>query len=186
MQIYIEYVEEKNAITMIPTYFLLRDCIEMLFGQLRSRNGFNNNPNTQQLKDGYRRIACNIKITALEHGKCRIFSQSLPEIDIYSDIFTVSSKRSRIAFKNIEELYENQKDSILEDVIKIDELIECDSLLDATSNYSIAYLASRIEENLYSRINCESCSKVFDENEKIHEIRTNNSFSPPCQSTFNI
>lgn len=172
---------------MIPTYSLLQDTIEIFFGRVRSKGGCNNNPNVQQFKGAYRKLLCNIKIAAPEHGNCRIFSKILPENHLYSDIFTITSARARVCFENIEENYEKQKDTILEDIIKVNDLRENDALLDAASNYTIAFMASRIEETILSKqFECENCLNVLDENEKIHELNASHSFKQLCRSTYNI
>lgn len=187
MQIYVEYVEEKNILAMVPTYPLLQDVIEIFFGRIRSSSGCNNNPNIHQFKGAFRKLLCNIKITAPEHGNCRIFSQILPETYLYSDIFTVTSARARVSFKTIEQNYEKQKENILADIIKHNDLRENDSLLDATSNYAIAYIASRIEDTIISKqFECRNCLEVLHENSKIIDFGVNNSFRLPCRSTFNI
>lgn len=187
MQIYVENVEEKNMMVMVPTYSLLQDVIEMFFGRIRSMNGSNNNPNIQQFKGAYRKLLCNIKISAPEHGNCRIFSQLLPNNYTYSNIFTVSSARARITFESIEENYEKQKDHIIEDIIKVNELKVMDPLLNAASNYTISFMASRIEEAILAKnFECEKCLNVLNENEKVCEVEMNNSFRAPCRSTYNI
>lgn len=187
MQLFIQYVEEKNALTMVPTYSLLQDVIEIFFGRIRSLNGCNNNPYVSQFKGAYRKLLCNIKITAPEHGNCRIFTRLLPENYLFSDIFTVTSARPRTTFENIEQNYEKQKNEVLNDLVKLNEIKVSDPLLDAASNHTIAFMASRIEENILSKnFECRNCLNVLDENEKIYEYDVNHLFKLPCRSTFNI
>lgn len=107
---------------MIPTYQLLQDHIEMFFGRIRSSNGYNNNPNIQQFTGAFRKLICNIKIAAPAHGNCRIFDNILPVDNLYSDVFTVTSRRAQITFASIEERYDQQKDRVLEDIVRMDEL----------------------------------------------------------------
>lgn len=184
MQFYIENVEEKNAIV---TYSLLQDFIEMFFGRIRSSNGHNNNPNIQQFKGAYRKLLCNIKIAAPSHGNCRIFGEILPDGHKYSNVFTVTSRRTQASFQSIEEQYDQQSGMILEDMFKIDAMKIADPLLGATTNFSIAFLASQIEELLLSmQFDCEECANVFDENERNVDFRSYNTFRSPCQSTYKI
>lgn len=187
MQFYIENVEEKNALVMVPSYQFLQDSVEMFFGRIRASNGFNNNPNVQQFKGAYRKLSCNIKIAAPDHGNCRIFDNILPESQLYSDVFSVTSRRTKVTFESIQENYILQKERILEDVVKMHELKVSDPLLDAASDYSIAFLASRIEDYLVSMdFECENCAKIFDDNEKLQEFASHSYFRSPCRSTYKI
>lgn len=154
IQFYNEYVEDKKQLQSVPTYSLQQDMLEMFFGRIRSKNGFNNNPNVMQFKGAFRKLLCNIKIEAPESGNCRVFERSLPVDYLYSNVFTVSSKRPKIAFEEIEETYEQQKNNILDTVFNVDRIEVNDPLLESTTKYRIAYVAKEIEEKLLSRYEC--------------------------------
>lgn len=58
--------------TEIPTYYLLQDVIETFFGKIRSRCGFNNNPNVDQFKGAYRTLLANLETISSDKSNCRI------------------------------------------------------------------------------------------------------------------
>lgn len=181
---YTEYVEEN-----LPTYYLLQDDIEMFFGRIRSCCGYNSNPNVNQFKGAYRKVQHNMKIDISQHSNCRIFDSDLPPSIYHSNIYSVSSRPSRRAtMKNQEELFEEQKNCILHEVATIESIKLCDYLLEGVSNYSIAHVASKIEESIEncSSFHCNSCLSVFNENEKIDMDDLNFLNRKPCISTFDI
>lgn len=102
-----EYVEKKQIIINIPTYNLLQDPIEMMFGRIRSCNGHNNNPNVIQFQGAYRRIQTNMRLDLSLESNCRMFDMQLPENLFYSNIYFISSKRATVVMNSSK--YERQK-----------------------------------------------------------------------------
>lgn len=197
MAMFEEYVENTHIISSIPTYNLLQDPIEMMFGRIRACGGFNNNPNIQQFMGAFRKIQLNIKIDLSPNSNCRTFDMHLPENIFYSNIYFVSSRRARVTLD--EQLYESQKDSILDIVGYCDyEAIEgCDNvdnvlatshILDGTSHFMNIYIASQIEQKILKSNNfhCSGCFRVFDENEKTESIDSHLVQWKPCISTIEI
>lgn len=113
------YVQEEKVIDSIPTYSLLQDVLEMLFSRIRSCGGFNNNPNLQQLKGGFRKIQCNLRLDLSPNTNCRMFDSYLPDNLFFSNIYSVSSVRSKVEFNS--DTYESQKLIILESINKQEE-----------------------------------------------------------------
>lgn len=182
---YTEYVEEQKKMSVIPTYSLQQDPLEMVFGRIRARNGFNNNPNIQQFRGAFRKLLCNIKIDAPESGNCRIFEKSLPVDYLNSDVFTVSSKKSNLRFDDIKETYEEQQEDILQAVFHIDQIEINDSILESATSYKIAHTAKKIEEKLQKRLGCTECMEVFKSDTTIPSIGVGMN-AMPCRSTFKI
>ena len=65
----------------IPFKYLLiykysQDCIELLFSCIRGRGGWNNNPNSLQLKYALRKMLLKNSITASISPDCRVFEQN--------------------------------------------------------------------------------------------------------------
>lgn len=200
--IYTEYIEEKQIMEKLPTYYFLQDAVEMFFGRIRSQCGFNNNPNTSQFKGAYRKLLSNIKIQAPENGNYRLFNNELlntrlPGLNVaeMSDIYSVSSRRKASSFKQIENLYNEQKDDILEDVIAYNNIHALDNnnpLFDSIFNYTITRIASNIEQKMIkSGFECQWCAKIFNENEKIDDSGSSCNISYglsylPCRSTYDV
>lgn len=188
-----KYIEEEHSIESIPTYNLLQDVLEMMFGRIRACGGFNNNPNVQQFKGAYRKIQLNMRMDLSPYSNCRSFDMHLPDNLFYSNIYFVTSRRTKITMD--ETKFESQKDSILESVGNYDaiegiEMIEANHhLLDGTAQFMIRYLASKIEQKIVQckSFHCNSCRLVFDENEKDDfSIDSHVSSWTPCYSTIEI
>lgn len=194
---YKEYVEEMHLLKEIPTYFLLQDAIEMLFGRLRACGGFNNNPNVLQFKGAFRKIQANMRLDISEKSNCRMFDMHLPENLFYSNIYFVSSKRAKVAMD--EQAYQSQKDEILELVEnsnyqtnepaeEIDIVNSTHHMLDGTAFFMNAYIASSIERQIMAckSFHCNGCLSVFAENDKLSSIDSTLLSHKPCISTVEI
>lgn len=213
---YDEYVEESQGnqvILNIPTYCLLQDPLEMLFGRIRACGGCNNNPNVLEFKGAYRRIQCNMRMDLSPGSNCRMFDMFLPDNLFYSNIYFVSSKRARVVMDS--ETYEKQKKSILDlmkdteamesnvrnvrnngpgdddddvDVDDVDSALATQHILDGTSQFMTAYIASQIERKIINCKNfyCNGCRSVFSENEKATSIDANFLSWTPCKTTTEI
>lgn len=190
-----EYVEEKHFLENIFTYNILQDVIEIMFGRIRSRNGYNNNPNVQQFKGAYRRIQSNLKLDLSPNSNCRVFDLFLPDNCFYSDIYFISSKRAKIVMD--ENVYKTQKDAILNELIEGAGIDTTDntnpidimdiSKLDVNSEFMVEYIASAIETKImtHGTFHCNSCRLVFLENKKSSLDNPYLSWKP-CISTLHI
>lgn len=188
MLMYGEYVEQHSLLRSISTYSLQQDVIEMFFGKIRSRCGFNNNPNVHQFKGAYRQLSTNIKIQVSSIANCRYFDTELPSTHNYSNITTVSSRRARfIPDEAFEEAIDEQKDDIIQDVFCMSEMENADPFVDLMSQFSIFHAVSKIEEKIERNATffCIDCRHVFAQNEKCFQ-HENISISPPCKSTYEI
>lgn len=188
---YTEYVEEKLLLQSISTYTIQQDVIEMFFGKVRAKCGYNSNPNVHQFKGAYRQLSTNIKIQTSIHANCRYFDNELPITHNYSNVTTVSSKRAKFVPNQLfEQVIEDQQDDILEDVFQLAEIANAEPFTELTSNFSIVHTASAIEFKIENNSNfkCNQCRHVFSNNEKIdmNVFTTNISIALPCVSTFEI
>lgn len=191
MLLYKDFVEEKRILKSLPTYYFLQDVIELFFGRIRACGGFNNNPNVNQFKGAYRKLLSNIKIDTSELSNCRAFDKSLPTDMNYSDIYFVSSKRAALVLN--EDIYDTQKNKILEEIAVLNELESNNFSFDGTvgtKKFSITYIASCIEKKISEcpSFHCNRCKLVFNENEKVDmDIFDLNVVNwKPCVSSFEI
>ena len=60
----------ENPFKYILTYKLSQDNIELLFSCIRSQGGWNNNPNSLQLKYALRQMLLRNAVKALKNSKC--------------------------------------------------------------------------------------------------------------------
>jgi len=80
-------VVKKNGISYLLSYKLSQDHLEVFFSALRSRGGFNNNPNAIQFKSAYKRLLVKHQISGSEYGNCSTINTA--------SILFVSSNRKK-------------------------------------------------------------------------------------------
>jgi hypothetical protein len=61
---------KRLGMSYLLTYKLSQDFLETFFSAIRSRGGFNNNPNVVQLKSAYRRLLVRHELKEFETGNC--------------------------------------------------------------------------------------------------------------------
>lgn len=190
IQMYNEYVDTDNILQSISTYTLQQDVVEMFFGKIRAKCGYNSNPNIHQFKGAYRQLCVNNDIVISEKANCRYFTTDLPAITSFSNVLLVSSKRAKfIPDEYFEDEIDAQTDDILQEV-RMTESNYTDPYTDLSSSFSIVHTASLIESRLNGNVQftCEQCRYVLQENDKfdMHTLSTNVSMTAPCNSTYEI
>lgn len=188
MHMFTEFTEEKNLLKFVPTYYFLQDVLEIFFGKIRACCGFNNNPNIHQFKGAYRKLQTSIKVQPSELGNCRYFDNDLPDNLNFSNIYFVSSCRPTIAHDEYEQLFAAQKDAILKEIVELDIINSGIHLLDVTTEFSTAYIASQIEKKIIDcpRFYCIDCQSVLHENSKVDIAGSSILDWIPTHSTFYI
>lgn len=78
---------KKLGLTYLLTYKLSQDYIETFFSAIRSRGGFNNNPNALEFKSAYKRLLIRHELKEFENGNC-VFDSI--------DILSISSTQNSI------------------------------------------------------------------------------------------
>jgi len=63
---------KEKGLSYLLTYKLNQDHLETFFSALRSKGGFNNNPNAKQFQNSYKRLLVRHEIQASENGNCEI------------------------------------------------------------------------------------------------------------------
>lgn len=181
---------ESNLMENLPTFSFSQDHLESFFGRIRSRHGFNDNPNVQQFCGAFRRIIVNQEIRSSRSSNCQD----------HLNILTVSSRRlqreSAESNKNLSPILTDSDDGAEFDEDKKNpdqtELMqECEFLPDDLEKTSVAYMAGLIEKKILTQaaFNCPLCRQVFSVNDKIAETLltgTLDSVQVPCQTTFDI
>lgn len=197
--LFAEFVEKDHVFTSIATQSISQDHLERLFCQIRSLNGFNDNPPIEQFDSAYRKLLVN-NLIFLPSGAN--FENSSSNSNTVSDILFVSAKNKNTK-ETVEEFHDND-DECNVDNVSTDELDELKNAItkigendqnntdDYLKHISISRTAYNIEckiklnEN-QSRFYCEPCLKVFDENMKCNDVYEKESFNEkPCESTVEI
>lgn len=184
MLIYQEYVERKQLLTFIPTYYLSQDPLEILFGKIRAMNGYNDNPTVEQFTGAFRKLLANDALLCSSASNCaEVATAPLP----FDNILHVSSAPSNSAGEADEGISPDELDALYSKILEI-ESIEDSGLLDSQKDYGIAFVSNDIEQRiLRSNVYCVPCSSVFSENEKLTNFfGSTNVNVKPCRSTFLI
>lgn len=84
-----ENVEKENLMSFLLSYKLSQDYIEVFFSAIRSRGGFNNNPNVVQFRSAYKRLLVRHEIGGSTYGNCTI----LDNADTENILFVSANKR---------------------------------------------------------------------------------------------
>lgn len=183
---YMETVEKFKLLKFIPTYYINQDAVEIFFGKIRSLGGFNDNPNVEQFRAAYRKLLANDSIIVSRKGNCE---SHRTVCNPFTDILFISSRRDMT-----KGLSENEEEiAMLEEVEKLHEKLAdltayaSSELTDDLPNYTIAHIASIIEEKIKETDNCPDCLKVFDDCEKVADsLICSRSNKTPCMSTCTI
>lgn len=61
---------ETNVMKYIATYRLSQDHLELFFGCIRQKGGYNNNPNVVQFKSAYKKILNHLELKNNFSGNC--------------------------------------------------------------------------------------------------------------------
>jgi hypothetical protein len=69
-----------HGLTYLLTYKLSQDYLETFFSAIRSREGFNNNPNALQFKSAYKRLLIRHEIKKIENGNCLFDGVEIPHV----------------------------------------------------------------------------------------------------------
>lgn len=176
---YYEFVEQHHYMLFIATYRFSQDFLELLFGKIRTLNGYCDNPSAQQFSSAYRKLLYTADVTISE--------QSNVTLRCTSNILTVSSRHSTMGFQpdliNINQI-ENIEDLDLE----LEEEI-MDKFNDKARDPGIAHVANELELRLKrcDQIYCLLCLNVLIEDEKVVDsLCVNFRKGKPCMSVFQI
>lgn len=178
-----DLVEDKMALHSIPTYYLLQDPLEIFFGKIRSRGGFNDNPNVLQFRAAYRKLLAYNGIMISRGSNCQTFQTST---DPFSSIAYVSSRRPRFESDNENEFVPDDFNDLHSKLANL-----CDGaqseLTDCMHDYSLFHTASLIERRIQDMSCCVGCSNVIERSEKVTNFfHGSKQTKTPCTSTFEI
>ena len=139
-----------NPYKYLLTYKLSQDHLEMFFSCVRARGGFNDNPNTLQLKYVFRKILLHRAITSSDKANLMMFEENLSG-SLFS--FKTNRKRSRLSEMTNIEVLNGVSDA---DTLKLG-LESIENPLKTTSMTSVcdrkcAVLHCRIHIKIHSKI----------------------------------
>jgi len=153
-----EIFTERMSFKYILTYKFSQDYLEILFSKIRSRHGYNNNPNVLQFKYAMRQILLRNEIRGSANSNC-LHLDSDPSGTIFQFIW--KKKQQNINFESTDDIDENNnKITIVNDY--------------AVSNYGVLkenilfYIGGYIVKKLLSHIDCYTCASSLQKQKSDH------------------
>lgn len=177
-----------------PSNRMSQDHLEMFFCKIRSMNGYNENPMSQQFVSAYRKLLNNYDVLISERANIirrgtsnvlTVSSGAKKYGSLEKDVIEYSDETFHIEEVN-SSLQENEAEEELFDL----ELLESsDHISDNLQDVGVCYLANIIERRLTTckYINCNFCPQVFIANEKINQNACVSGYlGTPCVSTYQL
>lgn len=190
--IYQELIEDHHYLIFLSTYRMSQDHLEMFFCKIRSMNGYNENPMSQQFISAYRKLLLQFDVSI--SGRANVISRGT------SNVLTVTSGAKRIG--NLEEdlaqysqqtIHKKEVDPLSksdeDELFELELLVNNDYLSDNLQDVGVCYLSNIIERRLTTceYINCNFCAEVFVVNEKVDEKACISiHLGRPCVSTYQL
>lgn len=192
--IYQELVEDHHYMIFLATYRMSQDHVEMFFCKIRSMNGYNENPMSQQFVSAYRKLLHQFDVSI--SGRANVISRGT------SNVLTVTSGAKRIGsleedmaqhsqqtnhHEEVDSLSQLDEDS--HELFELELILNNDYLSDNLQDVGVCYLSNIIERRLTTckYINCKFCAEVFVINAKMDEkacVTTH--LGRPCVSTYQL
>jgi hypothetical protein len=155
---------ESGHLTHLPMYRFNQDHIELLFGLIRSKGGFNDNPDAAQFKGAYRHIIVHLGENQVmsNTGNCR----QLDTIDILhvsswrKPLNAINAARSNgLKFEGVEgdALEQDRYLELVSTAIKSNSLSECASSM-------TAFIAGSVARRLSKTVQCGTCTNSLTQN----------------------
>lgn len=160
--LYQEYIEERQIMQILRTYNFQQDPVEILFGKIRSLNGFNDNPTCEQFSAAMRKLLAYNTIMFSKFSNCKLTDENT--FNPYSNILSITSRRptsSKFDPTECQNVTDAQIEGLYEKLNAIGEKGD-----EELSDCTIAHVANCIELNIKSKkkFNCALCKNVFEEN----------------------
>lgn len=146
--LYLDLVKN-GPMDYLLTFKLSQDHLETFFGSIRSRHGFNNNPNAIQFRSAYKQLIIHNEVTSPATANCITLDET--------NILTTSSTSKIIRpVANDDELYDP---SILSADYK--NFIASHGLHDVVSD-AVVYISGFVERSIRKKLICQACLEALD------------------------
>lgn len=168
---------KKVGMTYLLTYKLSQDYIETFFSAIRSRGGFNNNPNALQFKSAYKRLLVRHELKEFENGNCLFDS---------IDILHVTSRHNNI--KNPIGNYNDLNFNFEADHDYNYSFWELSTFVDNVVLYISGFIAHKLCKNI---VKCNICRLQLEDNRKskmpiLSEIKNRGPYITPSPDVIAI
>ncbi|KAE9522911.1 hypothetical protein AGLY_016722 [Aphis glycines] len=144
---------EKDGMSFLLSYKLSQDHLEVFFSALRSRDGFNNNPNAVQFRTAYKRLLVRHEISGSMYGNCSQLDTSCilfvgankrKDANAISNNDTLNNGEENNIFNNIEHDYDYRMPSLEDYIIDV-------------VKYTSGFIVRKIRKKKYLCDVCDSC-----------------------------
>ena len=139
---------EDNPFKYLLTYKFSQDHIELLFSCIRSKGGWNNNPNVLQLKYAFRKLLLRNRITASQNANCQVFEQNTI-IPVF--------KNSTFSAERAQQVCEIQSEPEIATILN---QIDCMQHTEFIENI-LYYISGFIVAKMIKDINCQFCKQCL-------------------------
>lgn len=157
----------ENPLQYFLTYKCSQDHLEIFFSAIRSRGGWNNNPNTQQLKWALRQLLFKNSVTGSVTANCMLFENlSTPAFEFRSE------NRQK------KEVTENDID--IEKIATYINYLDNKNLTDVQENV-IFYISGYLVRNLIKNTSCNDCINILLFNDS-NTVSSDHSYNAPTES----
>lgn len=164
------------GITYLLTYKLSQDFLETFFSAIRSRGGFNNNPNALQLKSAYKHLLIRHELKEFDNGNC--LSDSLEILHVSSN-----SKMFKCPIAN-EEIENSDEETLIFEHDYINTFWQLTPYIDNIVQYIAGYICNK----LYKIITCDFCKNQLlgDKMPLLSELKNRGPYLKPSDDVYKI
>ena len=139
-----------NPYKYVLTYKFSQDHIELLFSCIRSRGGFNNNPNTLQFRTALKQIL--MRNSIMPSNKANVIAF---EPQSHGSIFSLQASKRRTPMSEMSTVVASNEED--DDLQQIFDKIQVDTI----TNNILYYISGFIIRKLIKSIDCTQCSEAL-------------------------
>lgn len=166
-----------DILPFLLTYKLSQDHVELFFGNIRSQNGHNNNPNTRQFKASFKKLLSHLELGSKFTGNC-IPIENIPILSGSSSLNKINnlsigyrfeetkeknlSRAEILNNRSIEQNFNKYQTNCTEMSEKLDHNPTSDIVPQI-----VGYISGFVVSSLVKKINCEDCKKNLWAREKL-------------------
>lgn len=154
--LYKTYVKEKNLLKFILTYKLSQDHLELFFGSIRSRGGFNNNPTARQFEAAYKRLLVHAEIAPGNRGNAII----LEKVPILAATKPITQNENGENLETSKE-YQELQEKIKKDIINQNYIGSTAWNLTIYTQDIVSYISGFVVKALRSSVTCLKCQELL-------------------------
>jgi hypothetical protein len=163
-------IQPEDPFRYVLTYKYSQDHIELLFSCIRAKGGWNNNPNSLQLKYAFRRMLLGNAVTASAGANCQMFDDNM-----VIPIFRTRKHVSPLAKESPEDSDKQQPDHHLNRMVT--NLEDCNGYSEFVQNI-LHYISGYIVSKLVKQVKCSLCISNLTGSSPI-PTQTHHNYSKP-------